>query len=471
MGSSPTSPSGWPERRSAGRAKLRFVASDAALESEIHRIGSELAHSFPSLARHPVKALDDRAMELASRDAELRAALFRFVDVVPACRSLEDLARHLSAYLGEVDERPPPLEVAMRMADSKAGSRALGLAAAAGVRHMAHRFIVGETPQDALDLLEALWRSGVASSVDLLGEATVTVEEAERYANRCADALRTLAGASATWPAQPRLERDSTGAIPRVNLSVKVSALTPLLRPEAPEVGKQDAAGRLRTLMRLARELSAHLHIDMESLDTSEIVMALVLDLLSEDEFGEAPSAGVVLQAYLRDSPEMLERVLDWASAHPRAYPLVVRLVKGAYWDHEIVEARRHGWPAPVFEDKSACDRNFEALTRRLLDARPLVRVAIASHNLRSVSHAIACNRHSGGDDSDLELQVLRGLGDDLQHALAKAGFRVRTYCPVGDLVAGMAYLVRRLLENTSNESFLAAQSRGVDLEELLVAP
>jgi RHH-type proline utilization regulon transcriptional repressor/proline dehydrogenase/delta 1-pyrroline-5-carboxylate dehydrogenase len=124
-----------------------------------------------------------------------------------------------------------------------------------------------------------------------------------------------------------------------------------------------------------------------------------------------------------------------------------------------------------VFEDKAECDRNFEELTRRLLDARPDVRVAVASHNLRSVAHAIAYNRSTGGDDADLELQVLRGLGDDLQHALAASGFRVRAYCPVGELVAGMAYLVRRLLENTSNESFLNAQSQGVSLDELLAAP
>ena len=124
-----------------------------------------------------------------------------------------------------------------------------------------------------------------------------------------------------------------------------------------------------------------------------------------------------------------------------------------------------------MFEVKAECDRNFEALTRRLVAARPAVRVAIASHNLRSMAHAIAVNRAAGGADHDLELQVLRGLGDDLQAALASLGMRVRTYCPVGDLVAGMAYLVRRLLENTSNESFLQEQASGVPLEQLLAAP
>ena len=254
-------------------------------------------------------------------------------------------------------------------------------------------------------------------------------------------------------------------------MSVKVSALTPLLRPDAPERGRRDAAERLRPLLRSAQALGAHIHIDMESLDSREAVLELVLEVLSEAEFQTGPSTGVVLQAYLRDSPEQLTQILDWAATGARTPPLQIRLVKGAYWDHELVQARQHGWPAPVFEVKADCDRNFEALTRRLLEARPVVRVAVASHNLRSVAHAIAFNRLSGGEDRDLELQVLRGLGDELQDALATRGLRVRTYCPVGDLIAGMAYLVRRLLENTSNESFLHEQARGTSLDVLLAPP
>ncbi len=441
------------------------------LEADIRRIGIELAAAFPSSARHPVRALDMRAMELASSDSELRAALFRFVDVVPACRSLDDLAKHLTGFLEEVPETPPPLSAAMRIAHTKAGRAALGAAAAGGVKHMAHRFIVGENPRAALAVLRGLWEHGVASSVDLLGEATVTAAEADRYAGRCTDALQEIAQATARWPGREMLERDANGALPRTNVSVKVSALTPLLRADAPEIGRRDAAGRLRPLLRRARDLGAHLHIDMESLDSREAVLELVLELLSEDEFREGPSAGIVIQAYLRDSPQVLDHVLGWTGLGDRAVPLKIRLVKGAYWDHELVQARQHGWPTPVFEVKADCDRNFEALSCRLIAARPAVRVAIASHNLRSVAHAIAVNRRSGGDDRDLELQVLRGLGDELQDALASRGFRVRTYCPVGDLVAGMAYLVRRLLENTSNESFLHAQASGASLDVLLAAP
>jgi len=441
------------------------------LEHEIRRVGRSLAAEFPAPLRHPVKALDDRAMGYAAEDQALRAALFRFVDVVPACRSLDELARHLTGLLDEVPAQPPPVAVARRMGTHRAGRAALGAAAVAGVRHMAHRFIVGDGVEGALGTLGELWESGIASSVDLLGEATLTESEADAYAARCHCALDVLAGAAAGWPARPVLETDSLGPLARANLSVKVTALTPLLRPHAPELGERDAAARLLPLLQRARDRGVHLHIDMESLDTREAVLEAVLELLERPELGDGPSAGVVIQAYLRDSGEQLERVLAWAADTRRGPPLVVRLVKGAYWDHEIVEARQHGWVAPVFESKPESDRNFELLTRRLLAARPVVRVAIGSHNLRSIAHAIACNRLLGGDDRDLELQVLRGLGDDLAQALAAQSFRVRAYCPVGDLIAGMAYLIRRLLENTSNESFLARSARGETLEALLAPP
>src|SRR5208283_5558368 len=115
-----------------------------AAEREIKAVGCGLVEAFPARARNPLRAADAHAVELASRDAELRAALFRFVDVVPACRSLDDLASHLVSFASEVERRPVPLEVAMRMGNSRAGRAALGRAAAAGVRHIAHRFIVAQ---------------------------------------------------------------------------------------------------------------------------------------------------------------------------------------------------------------------------------------------------------------------------------------------------------------------------------------
>src|SRR3954447_21949979 len=312
------------------------------VEAGVQEVGRDLAARLPR-SRNPVRALDDKAMELSSQDAELRAALFRFVDVTPACRSLDDLARHLSSYLEGVEEKPPPLRAAMRMAESRAGRAALGAAAAAGVRHMAHRFIVGTSPEDAARDLRAMWRDGIAASLDLLGEATVTQDEADRYAQRCAHALRVLARTTEKLPERELLERDSIGPLPRANLSVKVSALTPLLRPEAPELGRDDAGRRLRPLLALARDVGAHLHVDMESVDSLETTLELVFDLLSEAEFAEGPSTGVVLQAYLRDSLAHLAPLRAGGGASARRPAIVVRLVKGAYWDHEVVEARQHG--------------------------------------------------------------------------------------------------------------------------------
>jgi RHH-type proline utilization regulon transcriptional repressor/proline dehydrogenase/delta 1-pyrroline-5-carboxylate dehydrogenase len=307
--------------------------------------------------------------------------------------------------------------------------------------------------------------------VDLLGETTVTRAEGRAYAERCAAALATLAEASPAWPERPRLERDRWGPVPRVNLSVKVTALTPLVRPADPRRGQADAADMLRTLLRHARDLGAHLHVDMESTDAHELTLGLVLDLLAEPEFSEGPSAGLVLQAYLRDAEETAERILAWVEAHPRAVPLTIRLVKGAYRDHETIVASQHGWEPPVWTAKADTDRCFERLSRRLIAADAPVRTAVASHNLRSLAHAVVCARRAGLADGDVELQVLRGLGDDTQRTLVRQGLRVRVYCPVGDLLAGMAYLVRRLLENTSNDSFLAGRATGADLEALLVAP
>ena len=445
-------------------------AAAVEVEARIGPIGTELAERFPAPGRSPAAAIERRLMRRMVDDAELRAALFRFVDVRPACSSSAEISRHLAELLGTADGSQLADRLA-RLTNASVLRLPTALVATAGVRQMAHRFIAGADAGGALGELGGLWRDGVASSVDLLGEATLTEDEANAYAARCEEVLRTLAEAAPKWPERPLLEHDGAGPLPRVNLSVKVSALTPALRPNAPARGAGGARDRLRHLLRVARELGAHLHIDMESFDTYESVTTLVLELLAQPEFADGPSAGVVIQAYLKSSGEQLDRVLDWARAHPRAHPLGVRLVKGAYWDHEVAGAAQKGWPPPVFTERAETDRQFELLSRRLLDGVPAVRVAIASHNLRSIAQAIAYSDAIGLEQNALELQVLRGLGDETQAAIAASGRRVRSYCPVGDLVAGMAYLVRRLLENTANDSFLVDHAAGTDLERLLERP
>lgn len=442
-------------------------------EPLVPAIGRRLA---AGMGRHrdPRAAIEARMMDRIADRPDLRAAIFRLVDVRPACRDYPDIAAHLAALLDDVEAPAAPFGLARSLARRTGSKTLVGVAGAAGVRAMAGRFIVGEDAADALPSVKKLWKGGTATSVDLLGEATVSETEADRYRDRCIATLQTLTEGMGQWPANLLLERDHHGAIPRVNLSVKVSALTPHLRADAPGRGAATAAPRLRAILRVARDLDAHVHVDMESLDHREAVRDLTLAILSEDEFTSGPSAGIVHQAYLTDAADELEVLLDWARAGAgakRAQPLSIRLVKGAYWDHEVVEAEQAGWTVPVHTERRACDREFEALTDRLLDSTDVVRPLIASHNLRSVAHAIAGQRARGLDANAVEYQVLRGLGDPLAHALTLEGLRVRTYCPIGDLVAGMAYLVRRLLENTANDSFLRAHASGTDLDRLLEAP
>ena len=439
------------------------------IEAEVLEIGRRLAGGRRSL-RAAVNPLD-RIMALTASDPPLRAAVFRAVEVAPACRGPRELAEHLAAFLEESEQRSRAHELARRALAHKVLWPLSGRVTAAAVGRIAARFIAGRDAHAADATLAQMWARGRASSVDLLGEATVTREQGRAYADRCDAALAELARAATRWPARALLERDAAGVIPRVNLSIKVTALTPLVRPEAPQRGREDAADHVRRLLRRARELGAHLHIDMESADSTALVGELALELLGEPEFRNGPSAGIVLQAYLADADERLAQILAWARNADRTVPLTVRLVKGAYWDHEIVEAAQNGWSAPVWTSRQDTDRCFERCTRELIGAFPVVRTAIASHNARSLAHAIVCARRQGLGEADFELQVLRGLGDDLGEALAALGLRGRTYCPVGDLVAGMAYLVRRLLENTSNDSFLAGRLAGDDLDRLLAAP
>lgn len=208
----------------------------------------------------------------------------------------------------------------------------------------------------------------------------------------------------------------------------------------------------------------------MEDYDSRETLLLAFEEVLSDPDFRGGPSVGIVVQACLRDAGETLDRVLASAAASDREVPLTIRLVKGAYWDHERVIAAQRGWQPPVWEGKDESDACFERLTRRLIDARERIRPAIATHNLRSIAHAIAYLEQAGGKTNEIELQVLRGLGDEIGAGLGRLGYRVRIYTPIGDLVAGMAYLVRRLLENSSSQGFLL-QQRHRSLDELLRPP
>jgi proline dehydrogenase len=445
---------------------------DEALERRTREIAEELWRVEPGSWRHPLLALGRRRLSGLDEHPALRSALFRFVDVAPACRGPRERAAHLRAFLREIDGEPVPLSLWGLQAKHAPAPvlAAYGLATGPATALLARQFIAGRDVAHATRNLRGLWRHGQAFALDLLGESTVTEEEAEAYFERCAETLRRLAEVTGGWPDRPLLDADPHGRLPRANLSIKLTALTPLLRPLAPERGAADAAGRLRPLLRLARDLGAHIHLDMEDYDSRETLLLAFEEVLADREFRDGPSVGVVVQAYLRDAEETLERILKSPALTGRGAAPTIRLVKGAYWDHEQVIASQRGWEAPVWSQKHESDACFERLSHRLIDARATVRPAIATHNLRSLAQAIAYLESVGGKAEELELQVLRGLGDETATGLSRLGYRVRVYTPIGDLVAGMAYLVRRLLENSSNQGFLL-QQRHHSLDELLETP
>jgi RHH-type proline utilization regulon transcriptional repressor/proline dehydrogenase/delta 1-pyrroline-5-carboxylate dehydrogenase len=442
------------------------------VERRTRELAEELWRVEPGSWHRPLVALSRRLLGGLDGRPALRSALFRFVDVAPACRGPRDRGAHLRSFLREVEEERLPLTLRPLAAGHAPGAvlAAYGLLSGPGTALLARQFIAGGTVGDATRNLRRMWRAGQAFALDLLGEATVSEGEAEAYAKRCEDTLRKLRETTAGWPEKPLLDADHHGPLPRANLSIKLTALTPLLRPLAPERGAADAARRLRPLLRTARDLDAHLHLDMEDYDSRDTLLLAFEEVLADEEFRAGPSIGVVVQAYLRDAGETLERILDSPTLTGRAIPPTIRLVKGAYWDHEQVIAAQRGWRPPVWDRKRDSDRCFEELTTRLIGARDAVRPAIATHNLRSLAHAVACLEASGGRPEEIELQVLRGLGDEIAAGLVRLGYRVRIYTPIGDLIAGMAYLVRRLLENSSNQGFLL-QQRHHSLEELLEAP
>ncbi len=213
----------------------------------------------------------------------------------------------------------------------------------------------------------------------------------------------------------------------------------------------------------MPRDHDVTVHLDTEHDDVKDLTFELLRRVgAAHPEL----QLGCVVQAYRKDAFADLRDLVSWSrDTMPR--PVQVRLVKGAYWDQERIVAGAAGWPVPVFEHKNETDFNYEECSRYLVDHAGEVRPAIASHNLRSVAHAIAYARERGLDDTAVEYQLLYGMAEPVHAALTRMGLRVRVYAPVGELVPGMGYLVRRLLENTSNEGFVRqafAEGRSLEL-------
>src|SRR5262250_45279 len=328
-------------------------------EARVQQIGRELfehaardRQAFYSADRWTAALF---AWSLAHEDAKLQ--LFRFVDVLPALDTDRDLVRHLREYF---EGRDAPyaalLQTALGIARvaGRLGDAVVGVMLRETVRRLARRFVAGSTPAQARRAALDARRAGQAFTLDVLGEACLSDAEADAYQARYLELVETLGREAPHWPAAPRLDTAPWGPLPRVNVSVKLSALHPWLDPADPDGSAAAVKGRLRPILRAARASGAHIHVDMEDRRLRDLTLQIFMELGEEAEFRHERNLGIVLQAYLRDSETDARRLIAWARR--RGTPVSVRLVKGAYWDYETAHAELEHWPVPVFETKPETD-------------------------------------------------------------------------------------------------------------------
>ncbi|MDB6167227.1 MAG: rocA1 [Verrucomicrobia bacterium] len=446
-----------------------FLPPDPKIEAAIRAKGE---HLFALMDRQPPPALFSkkgayaRLMEWSMKDPAFKTQLFRFVDVLPSLASSAEIVRHLQEYLGDkAVELNPALKAGL--AASSFAPALVATPVKAQIVDMAGQFVAGQTGDDLIRQIRRNAKLGLATTIDLLGETVVNDAEADAFLQRNLEVLESVSKFHAREPQPCFSDIGPSGPLPRLNLSVKISALTPDVHPADPENSIAALKERLRPILRRAAEVGALINFDMESHKLKDLTLALFKSIFEEPEFARQPAIGIALQAYLRDCEADLRDLVDWARQRQR--PLSVRLVKGAYWDYETILAQQRDWPIPVWQQKAESDANYEKLTLLLLENIDIVTPNFASHNVRSCAHALAQAERLGIDPKAYEFQALYGMADELKASLIQLGHRVREYCPVGELLPGMAYLVRRLLENTSNEGFLRLKNTGEATRELLL--
>ncbi|WP_309735067.1 L-glutamate gamma-semialdehyde dehydrogenase [Chamaesiphon sp. OTE_75_metabat_556] len=417
--------------------------------------------------------IDDKLMAWTMENDGLRVQLFRLIDCLPALQSKAEIARHMQEYLASDAIEVPALRSLLNFSTDNphsitATAAATTLSTAVGT--LAKRYICGENLVAASKTIERLRRERLAFTLDLLGEAVISEAEAQGYLDRYLAIMADLADRAQKWEPSAQIDWADGGALNRVQVSVKLSALYSQFDPIDPVKTTEKVSEPARILLRRAKELGCDLHFDMEQYEFKSLTLQILKQVLIEPEFRDRADVGITLQGYLRDSERDLVELIAWAKE--RGQPITVRLVKGAYWDRETIHAHQQGWAVPVFFDKVSTDANYERLTQILLEHHQYLYAAIGSHNARSLAKAIVIVRELEIPSRAVEFQCLYGMGDKFTKAIADMGYRVRVYCPFGELIPGMSYLIRRLLENTANSSFLRISgSESRDLAKLVAAP
>ena len=442
-------------------------------DEDVVQLGRKLLHAMNQAGPSKISFTwwENQLMELSMASEAFKVRMFHFVDVFPILSNSHEVARHFNEYFPSLEGVPKLFKAGLAMAKSGwAPDFLIAKATELGIGQMARKFICGQDSSQALSSVESLRKKNLTFSMDVLGESTLSESEADQCAQTYATLMTDLSQRARTWKPNPQTDGEGEFAVPRVNVSIKLSSLYSQMNPIDPVGCCRAIRDRVRPLFRLGRDLGTSITIDMEQYSYKEIVLGVLKGLLEEDEFRQYPHAGVVMQAYLRETERDLLSLIDWTKR--RGTPIHVRLVKGAYWDYETVICDQKHWAVPVFTKKWQSDANYEKLAGVLLDNYRIVRPMFASHNIRSVASAMIQARQRQVPVGAIEFQTLYGMGDSIAAAVSGEGYRCRVYCPFGKMIPGMGYLVRRLLENTSNDSFLLQTlQKDRDEDSLLKTP
>ncbi len=338
----------------------------------------------------------------------------------------------------------------------RVGLPAVRTATRQAMKLLGSHFVLGQTIEAALDRADDARQ--YLYSFDMLGEGARTAEDAARYFDSYAKAIDAI-GQSAGNDALPR----------RPGISVKLSALHPRYEALSRERIMAELPPRLLDLARRAKGHDLNFTVDAEEADRLELSLDVIEATLRDPSLAGWDGFGLAIQAYQKRAPEVIDWIAELAQTLDRR--LMVRLVKGAYWDTEIKRAQERGLPDyPVFTRKAMTDLSYGECARKLLGLRPRIYPQFATHNALTIASVLEDAGGTGG----FEFQRLHGMGDALYGALLaeQAELACRTYAPVGGYADLLAYLVRRLLENGANSSFVSvAADPDVPVSDILKRP
>lgn len=313
---------------------------------------------------------------------------------------------------------------------------------------MARRFIAGESIEKAEKVLNPLFTTNRDATIDQLGELVVSDKEADQYLS---DVLKLIRGLSQHVKKGNR----NWAGIQRAHISVKVSALSPDFNPAAPEYTFALVAPRLKKILIAAKKEEVFVNIDAEHYPFRDLTFYIFRRVLLEtSELKNFTGVGIALQAYLRDATSHFEEILSLAKKRSLCMP--VRLVKGAYWDAETIDAAAHSYDPPQFINKEETDIHLRQLAYKILEAGPHLQLCLGSHNFADHCFAEALRAERFPESPVIEHQCLHRTYEALSVGMARMHWPVRNYITVGSLLSGMAYLVRRILENSSQMGILA---------------